>query len=95
MAKKINFDNPLFEAGEPTEKRTGRPKRGDIIFFSNYSDKSYYQGYRHVGIVTGSDSKYVYTVEGNTVTYNKYTSKVAKKSYELSSTKIAAYGIIK
>ena len=31
MAKKINFDNPLFEAGEPTEKRTGRPKRGDII----------------------------------------------------------------
>ena len=72
-----------------------KPQRGDIIFFSNYTDKSYYQGYRHVGIVTGSDSNYVYTVEGNTVTYNKYTSKVAEKKYELSSSKIASYGIIK
>ena len=72
-----------------------KPQRGDIIFFSNYTDKSYTSGYRHVGIVTGSDSKYVYTVEGNTVTYDKYTSKVAEKKYELTSSKIASYGIIK
>jgi hypothetical protein len=40
-----------------------RPKAGDIIFLSNFQN----QVIGHVGIVTGTDEKMVYSVEGNTI----------------------------
>ena len=37
----------------------------------------------------------VYTVEGNTGTYDRHTSYVKEKSYDLDATRVAAYGLIK
>ncbi|MDO4619544.1 MAG: CHAP domain-containing protein [Lachnospiraceae bacterium] len=71
------------------------PKRGDIIFFSSAGRSANYDSYTHVGIVTGVSGNTVKTIEGNTGTYNRYTSYVKEKSYELSANRICAYGIIK
>ena len=40
-----------------------RPQAGDIVFFDWYNVG---EPISHVGIVTGSDDEYVYTIEGNT-----------------------------
>ena len=40
-----------------------RPKKGDIIFLSNFQNEEI----GHVGIVTGTDEKMVYSIEGNTI----------------------------
>ncbi|MBQ7160209.1 MAG: InlB B-repeat-containing protein [Clostridia bacterium] len=60
------------------------PKRGDIIYFGDDPTKTWDS--THVGIVTGSDSSKVYTIEGNKgnqcKTYN----------YSLSSSYIFGYG---
>ena len=72
-----------------------KPQKGDIIFFSYNSDKTNYQSYSHVGIVVDCTDSQVITVEGNTGTYNKYTSYVKKKTYDLDNSRLAAYGIIK
>ena len=82
--------------GQLRLRSTGyKPQKGDIIFFSYNSDKSNYQSYSHVGIVVGTSGDEVITVEGNTGTYNKYTSYVKKKTYALDNSRIASYGIIK
>lgn len=72
-----------------------KPEKGDIIFFSYNSDKTNYQSYSHVGIVVDCTDTQVITVEGNTGTYNKYTSYVKKKTYDLDNSRLASYGIIK
>ena len=82
-----------------------RPKKGDIIFFvSSGGDKSNPNSYCHTGIVYGTSGSQIITIEGNTGTYNKYTSYVKECTYDPtdSSTynyskalRIAAYGIIK
>ncbi len=83
-----------------------KPQKGDIIFFTkNTSNFSDYESYSHVGIVTGRSRNNVITVEGNTGTYDRYTSYVKKciynpvdagSSYHTSKAlRIAAYGIIK
>ena len=71
------------------------PKKGDMIFFTSASDKSNTENYSHVGIVYGVKDGKVITVEGNTGTYNRYTSYVKEKSYDLTADRVAAYGIIK
>lgn len=62
------------------------PQVGDIIFFIKPEDAA--QGYvaSHVGIVIGTDSGFVYTVEGNTDNYC-----VCQKSYPLDSEKLVGY----
>ena len=59
------------------------PKRGDIIYFQ-WDGRT--GAPSHVGIVTGADESYVYTIEGNTG-YDE----VKKKSYSLGSYCIQGY----
>ncbi|MBQ9887252.1 MAG: CHAP domain-containing protein [Lachnospiraceae bacterium] len=58
------------------------PKAGDIIFY-------HYNGsvINHVGIVTSSDDRYVYTVEGN------HNNSVEATLHELNDPAIAGYGL--
>ena len=62
------------------------PQTGDIIFFIKPEDAA--QGYvsSHVGIVMGTDSGFVYTIEGNTDNYC-----VCQKSYPFDSEKLVGY----
>ena len=65
-------------------------KVGDQIFFKDSSGEI-----SHTGLVYAVDSKYVYTVEGNTSTGSGVVANgggVCKKKYELTYTKIAGYG---
>lgn len=65
------------------------PKVGDQIFFRNSTRIC------HTGIVYKVDSKYVYTVEGNTSGASGVVSNgggVAKKKYLLTSSSIDGYG---
>ena len=66
------------------------PKVGDIIFF-----KDGYGTICHTGIVYDVDSRYVYTVEGNTSYASGVVANggaVAKKRYLISYNAIAGYG---
>lgn len=60
---------------------TKNPKPGDQIFFGTSLSNS-----SHTGLVESVDSKYVYTIEGNT------SNQVARKSYSLSNANILGYG---
>lgn len=62
---------------------TYQPQRGDIIFFQNLDDTTP----SHVGIVTGSDNTYVYTIEGNT------SGGVHQRQYTLTNPYVIGYGI--
>lgn len=71
-----------------------KPQIGDLILFT-WNGKGRYEGQDkyfsdHVGIVYKVDSKYVYTVEGNTNGTND-TSVVSKRSYALYSGVINGY----
>lgn len=59
-------------------KEDYHPVRGDLIIFKS-------NGASHVGIVTGSDSNYVYTIEGNT------SNMVAQRTYPLDEATITGY----
>ncbi len=66
-----------------------KPKPGDIIFFGSGSTA------QHTGIVRAVDASRVYTVEGNTSGGSTLIANgggVAKKSYQLSYSKILGYG---
>lgn len=68
---------------------TSKPKIGDVIFFEN-SERIY-----HTGLVYNVDSKYVYTIEGNTSGGSSVIANgggVVKKKYALTNSKIAGYG---
>lgn len=68
------------------------PEIGDVIFFYS-SDKTEYS---HVGLVYKVDSKYVYTVEGNTtksgIGVPDNGGAVNKQKYKLDADRIAGYG---
>lgn len=66
------------------------PKVGDQIFFTNSSGS-----FSHTGLVYKVDSKYVYTVEGNTSSASGVVANggaVVKKSYNLNYSRIKGYG---
>lgn len=68
---------------------TKNPKVGDQIFFKNSTRIC------HTGLVYKVDSKYVYTVEGNTSGASGVVANgggVCKKKYSLTYSKIAGYG---
>lgn len=68
---------------------TSKPQVGDIIFFKNS------ERINHTGLVYKVDSKYVYTIEGNTSGGSSVIANgggVVKKKYALTSSKIAGYG---
>lgn len=65
------------------------PKVGDQIFFKNS------QRINHTGLVYKVDSKYVYTIEGNTSGASGVVANgggVCKKKYALTNSRIAGYG---
>jgi len=67
------------------------PQAGDLITFRR--NRGYTDEYScsHIGIVTGCDGSTVYTVEGNTVTYDRHTSSIKDKSYGVSYECIHGY----
>lgn len=72
-----------------------KPQAGDLILFTwnnlgRYPGKDAYFS-DHVGIVTKVDSKYVYTIEGNTNSNDNDASVVAEHRYDLYSGKINGY----
>ena len=67
------------------------PKVGDQIFFYDSTKKSI----AHTGLVYKVDSKYVYTIEGNTSSASGVVANggaVEKKKYKLTYTRISGYG---
>ena len=64
------------------------PQAGDIIFFVGPEEKK--NGYisSHVGLVIGTDSGYIYTVEGNTDNYM-----VCQKSYAFDNEKLVGFAV--
>lgn len=68
---------------------TSNPKKGDQIFFKNSTRIN------HTGLVYDVDSRYVYTIEGNTSGGSEVVANggaVCKKKYLLTNSKIAGYG---
>lgn len=68
---------------------TSNPQRGDVIFFKNASRIC------HVGVIIKVDSKYVYTIEGNTSSTSGVVANggsVSQKRYLLTNSRIAGYG---
>ena len=67
------------------------PQKGDQIFFGKKDGSSV----SHTGLVYNVDSKYVYTIEGNTSSATGVVANggcVRKKKYVLNDSKIYAYG---
>ncbi len=64
------------------------PQAGDIIFFVSPEDAA--NGYisSHVGLVIGTDSGFIYTVEGNTDNYI-----VCQKSYAFDNEKLVGFAV--
>lgn len=64
------------------------PQAGDIIFFVSPEDAA--RGYisSHVGLVIGTDSGYIYTIEGNTDNYM-----VCQKSYAFDNEKLVGFAV--
>lgn len=61
------------------------PEKGDLIFFKWKNSTA--KNWSHVGIVTGSDSNFVYTVEGNN------NDRVRNVHYPLNDSEIKGYGV--
>lgn len=97
-AKKLLCQNGLLGAGckysynyyKSQGQAAATPMIGDQIFFKNKSGSI-----NHTGLVYDVDSKYVYTIEGNTSSASSVVDNggcVAKKKYKLNYQYIAGYG---
>lgn len=88
-----NFDDYTVASAQMYKNKNAwyikNPKPGDQIFFKNSSRIC------HTGIVYEVDSRYVYTVEGNTSGGSSVISNgggVCEKKYLLTNPRIAGYG---
>lgn len=88
-----NFDDYTVASAQLYKNKnawhTSNPKVGDQIFFKNA------ERICHTGLVYKVDSKYVYTIEGNTSAGSEVVPNgggVFKKKYPLTNTRIAGYG---
>ena len=78
-----------YKAAGRWHNRNETPKVGDQVIFQSNGKPC------HTGIVVDVDSKYVYTVEGNTTADNTLNANggcVAEKKYSRTSTYILGYG---
>ena len=83
-----------YRSSYDSSQASYKPQPGDLIFFT--------AGYEpldegHIGLVAYSDDSYVYTLEGNTSSQDGVESEGGGaffKSYALSSSSIAGYGIL-
>lgn len=85
--------NAFKKRGRYIKRGSGKPKRGDVIYFYSSAKKRI----GHVGIVYKVTSSTVYTIEGNTSGASALVTNgggVRKKSYSLSSTYIDGYGSV-
>lgn len=85
--------NAFKKKGRYIKRGSGKPKRGDVIYF--YSKSKGRIG--HVGIVYKVSGNTVYTIEGNTSGASSLVTNgggVRKKSYSMSSTYIDGYGSV-
>lgn len=81
-AAAVSDDVRIFQSKDQYRARGEyQPKKGDLIFFQEDGLPT------HVGIVTGSDESYVYTIEGNT------SNGVHQRTYALTDTYILGYGL--
>ena len=64
------------------------PQAGDIIFFVGPDEKAMGYVSSHVGLVIGTDSGYIYTIEGNTDNYY-----VCQKSYAFDNEKLVGFAV--
>lgn len=79
--------------GRYIKRGSGKPKRGDVIYFYNSSKGRI----GHVGIVYKVSGNTVYTIEGNTSGASTLVTNgggVRKKSYSMSSSYIDGYGSV-
>ena len=88
-----NFDDYTVASADMYKKKgawyTSNPQVGDQVFFQNS------QRICHTGLVIGTDSHRVYTIEGNTSPASgviRNGGGVYRKSYELNHPRIAGYG---
>ncbi len=82
-----NFVSKFKSKSQYKTRASGyRPIAGDLIFFLDSGSNRTYAS--HVGIVIGTDSGYVYTIEGNTT-----RGFVNYRRYSLGSTYIVGYGV--
>ena len=89
-----NFDDYTVASAKLYKNKgawyTSNPKAGDQIFFKNSSGTIC-----HTGLVIQTDSKYVYTIEGNTSSDEGVVANgggVYRKKYSKSYSRIAGYG---
>lgn len=96
-----NFDDYTVASAQMFKNKGGwldykaTPAVGDQIFFVTSGKAQTIANICHTGIVYAVDSKYVYTVEGNTSGANGVVANgggVAKKSYLRTYNRIAGYG---
>lgn len=79
--------------GRYIKRGSGKPKRGDVIYFYNSSKGRI----GHVGIVYKVSGNTVYTIEGNTSGASTLVTNgggVRKKNYSMSSSYIDGYGSV-
>ena len=83
-------DNCSSLSGKNNSTNNYVPKKGDLIFFTNYktfnSLPATMQNINHIGIVQGVEDDKVITIEGNS------DNKVAERTYSLNSCIIAGFG---
>lgn len=73
----------------PRHGNNVKPQAGDMILFNRSGGGVYTSN--HVGIVYEVHDNTVCTIEGNTSTWNKYTSKVSLKEYDYTESQINGY----
>ena len=80
--------NSVFIDG-PRNGNAVKPQVGDFILF-NFNKTGKYEC-SHVGVVSELNGDKIMTIEGNTKTYNRYTSVIANHEYDYTNTSIVGY----
>lgn len=83
-------DNCTTFSGKNNSSKNYVPKKGDLIFFSNYktftSLPGTSQNINHIGIVQGTEDDKIITIEGNS------NNQVAERTYPLNSCYVIGFG---
>lgn len=85
IIRKSTFANPNTFGVTYYARETHGPQKGDLIFFKGKNSTA--KNWSHVGIVTGADANFVYTVEGNN------NDCVRNVRYPLNHFEIKGYGV--
>lgn len=75
----------------PNQGCSFTPQAGDLVTFRWETHYSSEYACDHIGIVVDCDGSKVYTIEGNTGTWDRHTSSIKSKEYDISNTCINGY----